>query len=181
MSSTPSPRHPLLQPSEGKMGACCFIQQTKPRWCFWNYSTNKNTALGDQPPHSPPAPTADDESKLPPPTAGRRRSSASSPYTRSIDVGSAYGVGVAGIIAAAADPPQRRRRQRRRRSRWTMATTTRRAGGGGVVGVGEEAVLPGVGGVVRHESCRRSPPGRTRRGGGERACRRTSLRWSDGY
>ncbi len=88
------------------MGTCCFIQQTKPRRCFWNYSTNKNTALGDQPPHSPPAPTGDDESKLPPPTAGRRRSSASSPYTRSIDAGSAYGVGVAGIIAAAADPPR---------------------------------------------------------------------------
>jgi hypothetical protein len=95
--------------SKGKMGVCCFIRPTKPcPGVFWHYSTNKNTALGDQPPHSPPAPTADDESKLPPPMTDRRRSLASSPYTRIIDAGSKYSVGggVVGIIAAAAGPPR---------------------------------------------------------------------------
>ena len=56
--------------------------------------------------------------------------------------------------------------------------------GGGVVGMGEEAVLPGVGGVVRHKRLVRAggilPEVATRphpAGGGERACRRASY-WS---
>jgi hypothetical protein len=49
----PSPAPSMAPTSKGNMGACCFIRPTKLRpGVFWHYSTKKNTALGDQPPHS---------------------------------------------------------------------------------------------------------------------------------